>query len=90
MMHSPPALTIRARACSVNLRAAIVKRGTSRSLESFVTAPTMTAVFSSFPLMKRAILDIEIGGLLILDILNRLRIVVANLDSARREMKLYY
>lgn len=44
--HFPPALTILALAVSVNLRAATVILGTSRSLISSVTVPTMTAILS--------------------------------------------
>jgi hypothetical protein len=44
--HFPPALTILALAVSVNLRAATVSLGTSRSLMSSVTVPTITAILS--------------------------------------------
>lgn len=44
--HFPPALTILALAVSVNLRAATVILGTSRSLISSVTVPTTTAILS--------------------------------------------
>lgn len=44
--HFPPALTILALAVSVNLRAATVSLGTSRSLVSSVTVPTTTAILS--------------------------------------------
>ena len=46
VMHFPPALTILALAVSVNLKAAIVIFGTSRSLTSSVTEATTTAIFS--------------------------------------------
>lgn len=45
VMHFPPALVILALAVSVNLRAATVNFGTSRSLTSSVTAPTTTTIF---------------------------------------------
>jgi hypothetical protein len=48
--HFPPALTILALAVSVNLRAATVILGTSRSLISSVTVPTTTAILSLQPL----------------------------------------
>ena len=47
--HFPPALMILALAVSVNLKAATVIFGTSRSLTSSVTEATITAVFS-YPL----------------------------------------
>jgi hypothetical protein len=73
----------------VNRNAAIVKRGISNNHESLVIGPTTTATFSSFPFMNLASLDIESGGLLIFDIRNRFKIVVENLESARRERKLF-
>jgi len=50
--HFPPALTILALAVSVNLRAATVILGTSRSLMSSVTVPTTTAILSLKPLKR--------------------------------------
>lgn len=47
--HLPPALVILALAVSVNLSAATVNFGTSRSLTSSVTVPTNTTILSLKP-----------------------------------------
>lgn len=88
MIVSPPALIILALAFSVNLSAATVKPGTSKSRESSVTVPTITAVWVSFPFMYLARREIDMGGLLIRDIRSLFTITAANLDSALLAKKL--
>ena len=59
--HFPPALTILALAVSVNLKAATVIFGISRSLTSSVTEATMTAIFSlNYSKMELIILKAEL------------------------------
>jgi len=59
--HFPPALTILALAVSVNLKAATVIFGISRSLTSSVTEATMTAIFSlNYNKMELIILKAEL------------------------------
>merc|ERR1711967_5458 len=79
VMHFPPALTILALAVSVNLNAATVIFGTSRSLTSSVTEATTTAIFS-YPLRSWLIFEIEIGGLLTLEETSLLKTVDENPD----------
>ena len=66
MRHFPPALTILALAVSVNLRAATVSLGTSRSLISSVTVPTTTAM-RSLPIFVNSLL---LSLLLLTEVLN--------------------
>jgi hypothetical protein len=77
----PPALRILALAVSVNLRAATVILGRSKSLTSSVTVPTMTTVLSFFSPRCLTSLDKEIGGLLTLDEINLLNTVLLNAES---------
>jgi hypothetical protein len=90
--HFPPAFTILALAVSVNLRAAIVILGTSRSLLSSVTVATATTILflkvrllrvngTYCPFRFSAILEIEIGGLFTLDEMSLLKIVLQKADS---------
>ena len=79
VMHLPPALTILALAVSVNLKAATVIFGTSRSLTSSVTEATTTAILS-YPLRSCWIFEIEIGGLLTLEEISLLKTVDENPD----------
>ena len=78
--HFPPALTILALAVSVNLRAATVIFGTSRSLLSSVTVPTITAILSC-PLRSLTSLVSEMGGLFTLEATSLLSTVLAKADS---------
>lgn len=87
MRHFPPALTILARAASVNLRAAMVIFGTSRSLLSSVTVATDTTILSC-PLSSWAILEIEIGGLFTLEEINLLSTVWQKAESVLLERNL--
>merc|ERR1719329_235559 len=80
VMHFPPALVILALAVSVNLRAATVSFGTSRSLMSSVTVPTNTTILSC-PFKIWAILEIEMGGLLVLEEMSLLRTVLQKAAS---------
>ena len=89
--HFPPALTIFARAVSVNLSAATVILGTSRSLLSSVTVATETTILSLkggyfngstyCPFRSWLILETEIGGLLILEEINLLNTVLVKAES---------
>ena len=79
-MHFPPALTILALADSVNLRAAMVIFGTSRSLLSSVTVATLTTILSC-PFKSWAILEIEIGGLFTLEEMSLLKTVLVKAES---------
>lgn len=79
------------RASSVKRRAAILRAGSSKVRVSLVTVPTITAILPilSSPFMNLARRDVLIGALLVLDILRRLTMVAANLESARRDKKLF-
>merc|ERR1719310_566215 len=85
--HSPPALTIRARAVSVNFRAHTRIFGTSISRRSSVTEPTTTEILPSllFLMSFRS----EIGPRRRRTIISRLRITLLNLDVVRRDKNLY-
>ena len=78
--HFPPALMILALAVSVNLRAATVSFGTSRSLLSSVTVLTATTILS-YPLRSWLIFETEIGGLFTLDAINLLKTVLVKAES---------
>lgn len=82
---------MRARAFSVTRRAQIVNLGKSQMRASSVTVPTMTAVSPSRPgfFMDLTILAMEIGGLLILLINKRFKMILLNLDPVRRARNLY-
>jgi len=86
--HFPPALTIFALAASVNLRAATVSFGTSRSLLSSVTVETITAILSC-PLRICTSFEIEIGGLLVLDETSLLKTVLVKADPVLLYKNLY-
>jgi hypothetical protein len=75
-------------ASAVNRRAQTVSEGTSSKRGSFVTAPTMTAIFPVLSFIYLTSLDNDKGGLLILDIHSLFNITSANLDSVRRERNL--
>lgn len=100
----PPFLMILALAASVNLRAATVNLGTSRSLLSSVTVPTTTAILSLKQRYKLGAknthffsprcltsLLIATGGLLILEETSLLRTVLAKVESVLlpRNLKSY-
>ena len=74
----------------MNLRAAMVILGTSRSLLSSVIVETATTILSC-PLRSRATFEMEIGGLLTLDEMSLLRTVLQKLESVLlvRNLKSY-
>merc|ERR1740133_976352 len=76
VMHSPPALTMRARAVSVKRSAQTESFGTSYNLLSSVTVPTTTAVLPSFFAMNAVSLESESGGLLRRDMFKRLEMTL--------------
>lgn len=82
---------MRARAFSDTRRAQIDSLGTSQIRWSSVTAPTITAVSPSRPgfFIKRTILAREIGGLLILLINKRLKMISLNFEPVRRARNRY-
>jgi hypothetical protein len=86
--HCPPALMILALAVSVNLKAAIVIFGTSSILTSSVTVATETTILSLFSPFSWLILEIEIGGLLILEEISLLKIVLVNPELVLLERNL--
>ena len=89
---------ILALAVSVNLRAATVSLGTSKSLLSSVTVPTTTAVLCLFEMILRLAycldpkfltnLESESGGLLILEETSLLRMVLEKTESVLLERNL--
>ena len=85
VIHSPPALVILALAPAVNLRAATVTFGNSKTLASSVTVPITTIVLAEAPSCFRAltILATETGGLLILDKNKDFRTTLLNGASVR-------
>ena len=89
--HFPPALTILALAVSVNLRAATVSLGMSRSLLSSVMVPTTTAILSC--LLPRCLTrrERDTGGLLTLEEISLLTTVFAKVEPVllARNLKSY-
>lgn len=91
MRHFPPALTILALAVSVNLRAATVSLGTSRSLISSVTVPTMTAMRSVWVPRCLTRRERDRGGLFTLEEMSLLTTVFAKVEPVllARNLKSY-
>lgn len=92
--HSPPALVILARAVVVNRKAAMDNFGTLMSRLSSVTVPTMATVRSAFDaslgsVICRAMLEMDTGGLFILDMKSLRRMTLLNLESVLRARKRY-
>merc|ERR1711865_278657 len=88
VMHSPPALTMRARAVSVKRRAQMESLGTSKRRLSSVMVPTTHAIFPSLPSIFFESFDKDTGTLLRPDMFNLLKITLLNLESVRRAMNL--
>ena len=86
--QDPPALVILARAASVKRRAATSSLGTSRTLMSSVTVPTITAVL--VVLEPRCLISLlrATGGLMVLEATSLLRMVLQKLDSVLLERNL--
>jgi len=89
--HFPPALTILALAVSVNLRAATVSLGTSRSLMSSVTVPTTTAMRSVWVPRCLTRRERDRGGLFTLEEMSLLTTVFAKVEPVllARNLKSY-
>merc|ERR1719183_2603327 len=86
--HSPPALTMRARAESVKRKAHTESFGTSTVRLSSVTVPTTQAILPSLFAILLASFDKETGGLLRADMFKRLEMTLLNLESVRRAKNL--
>lgn len=89
VMHSPPALMIRALAVSVNFRAHTVIFGTSKRRASSETVATTTAVLPVKGFMCSTSLERAIGALLRLEVMSLLTMVSLNLDPVLRARNLY-
>lgn len=89
--HLPPALIILALAVSVNLRAATVSLGTSRSLMSSVTVPTTTTMRSVWVPRCLTRRERDRGGLLTLEAMSLLTTVFAKVEPVllARNLKSY-